>query len=143
MAQKHDYELRTRSQRAHACPQSLLKCQVDRGSQSHLICWRTLPHLLRILKTIPFCVIRELSFFAMQLCVCVCVCVCSVTQSCLTICDHTDCSPPGSSVHGISHAKILERIANYYSKGSSNPGIELLSPVSPALAGGCFKVMAP
>ena len=43
-----------------------------RGRWSHLICWRTLPHLLRILKTIPLCVIRELSFFAMQLCVCVC-----------------------------------------------------------------------
>ena len=137
MAQKHDYELRTRSQRAHACPQSLLKCQ--RTAES--------PHMLEDTAPPP----QDLENYS-TLCdpgtqfLCyavVCVCVCSVTQSCLTICDHTDCSPPGSSVHGISHAKILEQIANYYSRGSSNPGIELLSPVSPALAGGCFKVMAP
>ena len=31
---------------------------------------------------------------------CVDVCMCSVTQSCLTLCDHVDCSPAGSSVHG-------------------------------------------
>ena len=30
---------------------------------------------------------------------CVCVCVCSVTQSCPTLCNIMDCSPPGSSVH--------------------------------------------
>ena len=36
-------------------------------------------------------------------CVCVCVCVCVVTWLCLTLCDSwTVCSPPGSSVHGIS-----------------------------------------
>ena len=29
-------------------------------------------------------------------------------QSCLTLCDPMDCSPPGSSVHGILQAKILE-----------------------------------
>ena len=37
-----------------------------------------------------------------------CVCICVVTQSCLTFCDPMDCSPPGSSVHGISQARILE-----------------------------------
>ena len=31
-----------------------------------------------------------------------------VTQSCLTLCDPMDCSPPGSSVHGILEARILE-----------------------------------
>ena len=30
-----------------------------------------------------------------------------VTQSCLTLCDPVDCSPPGSSVHGILQARIL------------------------------------
>ena len=30
------------------------------------------------------------------------------TQSCLTLCDALDCSPPGSSVHGILQARILE-----------------------------------
>ena len=36
--------------------------------------------------------------------------MCSVTQSCLTLCDPMDCSLPGSSVHGISQARILERV---------------------------------
>ena len=37
-----------------------------------------------------------------------CVCVCAQSlQSCLTLCDPMDCSPPGSSVHGICQARIL------------------------------------
>ena len=44
------------------------------------------------------------------------VCVCSVAQSCLTLCDARDCSPPGSSVHGIPQARILEPVAISYSK---------------------------
>ena len=39
-----------------------------------------------------------------------------------------DCSPPSSSVHGISQAIILEGIAISFSRGSSNPGIEHGSP---------------
>ena len=34
-----------------------------------------------------------------------------VTQSCLTLCDPMDCSPPGSSIHGILQARILEWVA--------------------------------
>ena len=37
------------------------------------------------------------------------------------LCDPMDCSPPGSSVHGISQARILERIAISSSRGSSQP----------------------
>ena len=38
--------------------------------------------------------------------VCVCVCVCAKSfQSCSTLCNHMDCSPPGSSVHGDSPGK--------------------------------------
>ena len=44
-----------------------------------------------------------------------------VTQSCLTLCDPTDCSPPGSSVHGILQARILEWVAISFSRGSSRP----------------------
>ena len=36
---------------------------------------------------------------------------CSVTQSCLTLYDLMDYSPPGSSVHGILQARILEQAA--------------------------------
>ena len=42
-----------------------------------------------------------------------------VTQLCLTLCDPMDCSLPGSSVHGISQARIREWIAISFSRGSS------------------------
>ena len=45
----------------------------------------------------------------------------SVSQSCLTLCDLMDCSPPGSSVHGILEAEILEWVAMPFSRGSSQP----------------------
>ena len=41
-------------------------------------------------------------------------CVCD--QSCPTLCDPIDCNLPGSSVHGISQARILEGIAISYSR---------------------------
>ena len=42
-----------------------------------------------------------------------------VAQSCPTLCDPMDCSPPGSSVHGILQARILEWVAISFSRGSS------------------------
>ena len=42
-------------------------------------------------------------------------------ESCLILCDPMDCSPPGSSVHGILQARILELVAMPFSKGSSQP----------------------
>ena len=44
-----------------------------------------------------------------------------VTQSCPTLCYPMDCSPPGSSVHGILQARILEWVAIPFSGGSSRP----------------------
>ena len=44
--------------------------------------------------------------------------------------DHMDCSPPGTSVHGISQTRIPEYIAISFSREFSWPGIE---PTSPAL----------
>ena len=38
------------------------------------------------------------------------------TQSCLTLCGPMDCSPPGSSAHGIFQARILEWVAISYSR---------------------------
>ena len=46
---------------------------------------------------------------------------CEVAQSCPTLCDPMDCSLPGSSVHGIFQAVVLEWIAISFSKGSSQP----------------------
>ena len=42
-----------------------------------------------------------------------------VAQSCPTLCDPVDCRPPGSCVHGISQARILEWVAISFSRGSS------------------------
>ena len=42
-----------------------------------------------------------------------------VAQSCLTLCDSMDCIRPGSSVHGILQARILEWVAIPFSRGSS------------------------
>ena len=47
-----------------------------------------------------------------------CLRVCLVTLSCPAFCNPMDCSPPGSSVCGISQAGILERVAISFSKGS-------------------------
>ena len=47
------------------------------------------------------------------------VCVCA--HSCQTLHDPMDCSPPGSSVHGILQARILEWIVISSSRGSSRP----------------------
>ena len=46
---------------------------------------------------------------------------CLVTKSCPILYDCIDCSPPGSSVHGISQARVLECVAISSSRGSSQP----------------------
>ena len=60
-------------------------------------------------------------------------------QSRLTLCDPVDCSLPGSSVHGILQARILEWVAISPPPGDlPNLGMEPTSFMSPALAGGLF-----
>ena len=51
-----------------------------------------------------------------------------VTQSCLTLCRLVDCSPPGSSVHGISQARMLEWVALPSPGGLPHPGTGLGPP---------------
>ena len=41
-----------------------------------------------------------------------------VAQSCPTLCDPMDCSPPSSSIHGILQARVLEWVAISFSGGS-------------------------
>ena len=53
------------------------------------------------------------------------------------------CSPPGSSVHGISQVRILEWAASSSSRGSSQPRDWTRFPVPPALAGGFFTTELP
>ena len=42
-------------------------------------------------------------------------------QSCPDLCDLTGCSPPGSSVHGILQARVLEWVAMPFSRGAPQP----------------------
>ena len=72
------------------------------------------------------------------MCVCVCVCV-LVAQSCLTFCDPMDHSPPGSSVHGILQARVLE-----WGPPGDLPdlGVKHVSLTSPALIGRFFTTSA-
>ena len=44
-----------------------------------------------------------------------------VAQSCPTLCDPMDCIPPGSSIHGIFQARVLEWVAISFSRRSSQP----------------------
>ena len=57
------------------------------------------------------------------------------------LCDPMDCSPPGSSVHGIIQARMLQWVAISYSMG--NAEIKPPSSVSPALAGEFFTTEPP
>ena len=70
-------------------------------------------------------------------------CCCLVTQSCLTLCDLTDRSPPGSSVHGISQARILEWVAISPPGDLTDSGIKPEYRVSPALACRFFTTEPP
>ena len=51
-----------------------------------------------------------------------------VTQFCPSLCDPMDCSPPGSSVHGISQARMQEWVAMPFSGDLPNLGIKSGSP---------------
>ena len=88
------------------------------------------------------------------LCVCMCVYtggldsikegdVCSVTQLCLTACDPMDCSPPGSSVHGIFQARILDGLPFPTPGDFPDLGIKPAALASPTLAGRFFTIVPP
>ena len=64
-------------------------------------------------------------------------------QSCPTsVCDPMDCSLPGSSVSGVFQARILEWVAVPFSRESSDPGMQPVPLLSPALAGRFFTTSA-
>ena len=63
-------------------------------------------------------------------------------QSCRTLGDPTDCSPPGSSVRGIFQARILEWVAISFSRDLP-PKIKRESLATPVLAGGFFTTALP
>ena len=69
--------------------------------------------------------------------------LCLCAQSCLTLCDSMDCSPPGSSVFGISRQEYWNRLPFPPPRGLPDPGLKSASPVSPALAGRHCATSAP
>ena len=66
-----------------------------------------------------------------------------VAQSCPTLCNPMDCSPPVSSVHEVLQTRILEWVAMLFSRGSSWPGIEPPSLLSPTLQAGSLPLAPP
>ena len=66
--------------------------------------------------------------------------MCLVAKSCSTLWDTMDCRLPGSSIHGISQARILEWVAISFSRGSSQPRDQ--TPVS-CIADGFFTTEPP
>ena len=67
--------------------------------------------------------------------------VLNIAQSCPTLYDPMDCSPPGSCVHWILQARILEWVAISSFRGFFWPRIESTSLASPALAGRFFTTV--
>ena len=59
-----------------------------------------------------------------------------------SLCNPIDCSPPASSVHGILQARTLEWVAMPSPGDLPGPGIEPVSLMSPALAGGFLTTSA-
>ena len=71
-----------------------------------------------------------------QYIICVCTSESEAAQSCPTLCDPVDYSPPGSSIHGILQARMLKWVAIFFSRGSSWPRDQ--TPVS-CIAGRFFN----
>ena len=64
-------------------------------------------------------------------------------QSCPTLCDAMNCSPPSSSVHGILQARILEWVGMPPPGNLPDSGIQPASLMSPKFADGFFTTSAP
>ena len=119
----------------------VMKCQAqgqkprdEIHQNAHLIVWKKMrtidcfQDLELLLKILKFCSLIRVPIFVVSVCqisyflreakslysVC-------VSQLYLTLCDPMDCSPPGSSLHGIFWARILEWIAISFSRRSSQP----------------------
>ena len=96
-------------------------CKVHPGSQ-HLVIWGGVPGKAAsgqsLQPSLKFCEFSNPdSYFTSTSTPCCCL----FAQSCPTLCDSMDYSLLGSSVHGISQARILEWVAIPFSRGSSQP----------------------
>ena len=94
----------------------------------HSAIWKTsqnkeyFVHCNILWNTMEVCKMAQILRGHIYICVCVCVCVCVCILSCVQLfCDPMDYSLPGSSVHGILKARILEWVVISFSRGSSQP----------------------
>ena len=90
---------------------------LDQGSNPCLLRWQADFLLLSHLGSPVFIVIRLLLWDGYHTCMCA-----KLLESHPTLCDPMDCSLPGSFVHGILQAGVLEWVAISSSRGSSRPG---------------------
>ena len=72
-------------------------------------------------KRLNFSLERLWKIYQKMWCLATCACCAKLLQSCPTLCNPMDCNSPGSSVHGILQARILERAVMPSSGGSSWP----------------------
>ena len=66
-----------------------------------------------------------------------------VTQSCPTLCEPMDCSPPGFSVHGFPRQEYWRGLPCPPRGDLPTPGMEPMSPVSPALQADSLALAPP
>ena len=89
---------------------------------------------------LPVCLCPDsLPFIKIHSVDCVHMC-CMCAQACLTLCDPMDCSPPGSSVHGILQARRLDWVAMPSPRRSSWPRDQTHISCISCIAGGLFTI---
>ena len=101
-----------------SCPLSLWCCPTVSSSVAFLsFCFHSFPE-----SPVSICFLSYSFSFLTAYCVCA-----QLLQSCLNLCNPMDCSPPGSSVHGILQARFLEWVAVPSYRISSRPRDRTLS----------------
>ena len=92
----------------------------DRGAIGKYISFQNPAYILQVTDAVPYnSTSMPAQLFIVSLKYLLCACVYVTRSVMLTLCDPMDCSPPGSSVHGILQARILEWVAMPSSRGSS------------------------
>ena len=97
---------------------------------------------MRETDVIHSCLRTELEFRfcnAWHCTLCTILCYAQLLQSCPALCDSMDSSPPGSSVHDILQARMLEWVIMPYSRGSSRPRYQTWVSCISCIASGSFS----